>query len=70
MNTRIRLISYSLTKLPSWFIGEYNQTYHTHTSCYYCLGLTLCYNVADLKIFNSKFAMPTNSVLLNEKVSI
>ena len=20
-------------------IGEDNQTYHTHTSCYYCLGL-------------------------------
>ena len=26
------------------FISEYNQTYHTHPSCYYCLGLTLCYN--------------------------
>ena len=25
------------------FISEYNQTYETHTSCYYCLELTLCY---------------------------
>ena len=25
------------------FISEYNQTYCKHTSCYYCLGLTLCY---------------------------
>ena len=25
------------------FISEYNQTYQTHTSCYYCLELTLCY---------------------------
>ena len=24
-------------------ISEYNQTYCKHTSCYYCLGLTLCY---------------------------
>ena len=24
-------------------ISEYNQTYRKHTSCYYCLGLTLCY---------------------------
>ena len=25
------------------FISEYNQTYQTHMSCYYCLELTLCY---------------------------
>ena len=25
------------------FISEYNQTYHTHKSCYYCLEVTLCY---------------------------
>ena len=24
-------------------ISEYNQTYRKHTSCYYCLELTLCY---------------------------
>ena len=28
----------------SIFISEYNQTYHTHTSCYFCLDLTLCYD--------------------------
>ena len=27
-------------------ISEYNQTYRKHTSCYYCLGLTLCYNTS------------------------
>ena len=26
-------------------ISEYNQTYRKHTSCYYCLGLTLCYQL-------------------------
>ena len=30
-------------RCPLIFISEYNHTYHTHTSCYYCLGLTLCY---------------------------
>ena len=29
-------------------ISEYNQTYRKHTSCYYCLGLTLCYLQAGL----------------------
>ena len=31
------------------FISEYNQTYHTNTSCYYCLGLTLCYKIGRQK---------------------
>ena len=30
------------------FISEYNQTYLTHTSCYYCLGPTLCYIIQVL----------------------
>ena len=34
------------------FISEYNQTYHTHTSCYYCLDLTLCYPLP----FKNQFA--------------
>ena len=32
-----------LHKVSLTFLGEYNQTYQTHTSCYYCLELTLCY---------------------------
>ena len=33
------------------FISEYNQTYRKHTSCYYCLGLTLCYFVAGVALY-------------------
>ena len=32
------------------FVSEYNQTYHTHASCYYCLGLIVCYMV-KVKIY-------------------
>ena len=28
-------------------ISEYNPNYRKHTSCYYCLGLTLCYRQRD-----------------------
>ena len=36
--------------MSSTFISEYNQTYHTHTSCYYCHGLTLCYLVVKVTL--------------------
>ena len=38
-------------------ISEYNQTYHTHTSCYYCLGLTLCYYFPKVKWLNFELFM-------------
>ena len=33
-------------------ISEYNQAYQIHTSCYYCLDLTLCYN--HRRIFSTR----------------
>ena len=34
-------------------ISENNQTYHTHLSCYYCLGLTLCYVSYSLNVHHT-----------------
>ena len=39
-----------LHKVSLTFLGEYNQTYQTHTSCYYCLELTLCYYSYDVTV--------------------
>ena len=42
-------------------ISEYNQTYRKHTSCYYRLGLTLCYTLDQ--------AWANNSIrILNKKL--
>ena len=35
--------SINIITCPCIFISKYNQTYRTHTYCYYCLGLTLYY---------------------------
>ena len=43
----IKIIFYLYLPIISGYTGqiisEYKQAYHTHTSCYYCLDLTLCY---------------------------
>ena len=39
----MNFMDYKIRSMFVTFISEYNQTYHIPTSCFYCLGLTLCY---------------------------
>ena len=40
----MNFMDYKISCMFVTFISEYNQIYRIPTSCYYCLGLTLCYN--------------------------
>ena len=43
-------------------ISEYNQTYHTHTSCYYCLGLTVLVYYMEGEKMRSEVILQSNEM--------
>ena len=44
-------------------ISEYNQTYHTHTSCYYILDL-LCVNIIRPKCCKSRISEDLTDIVI------